>query len=402
MKVLFISPHYPVEMPHFTRGLAEVGARVIGVGEGPAPASVQRYLSGWIQVPRLLDEVAAAEAVLRALGPVIPDRIESLWEPTVLLAATLRERLGVPGMSRDTVLAFRDKELMKERARRAGLRVPRSQRVRSAEEAQLAAEKIGYPVVIKPISGAGSADTHRCDDPLVLQRALSGMGHVEEASVEEFVVGDELTYDTICIDGEPVFESVTQYHPPPLISRAEQWISPAQITFRDPHISALQPGIALGRQVLRALGMQTGFTHMEWFRTAKGEAVLGEIACRSGGGRLVDGMNWANDIDVYREWARAVCWRTFEARPRRAHHVAVTFKRAQGFGRIARIDGMDEVRARCGPWLVGEELLPIGAPRRDWKQTLLSDGFVAVRHPDYQTCRAMMDLVVNKVRLYAR
>ena len=33
MDVLFLAPGYPGEMPLFTRALAEVGARVIGVGD---------------------------------------------------------------------------------------------------------------------------------------------------------------------------------------------------------------------------------------------------------------------------------------------------------------------------------------------------------------------------------
>lgn len=405
MNVVFISPHYPPEMRDFTRGLAEVGANVIGVAERPhdaLPADVRRHLAGYVQVPSLMDEDSAAAAIAHALRGVTVDRIESLWEPTVLLAARLRDQLGIHGLSRDTALGFRDKELMKQRVRAAGLRVPHSRRVRSATEALDAAEAIGFPVVIKPIAGAGSADTHRCDDRRALEARLASMGHVTEASVEEFIVGEEFTYDAVSVDGKPMFESVTQYHPPPIISRAEPWISPAQITLRDPDQPYLRGGVALGRQVLTALGAGTGFTHMEWFRKANGEVVLGEIGCRSGGGHLVDQMNWANDFDVYREWARTVCWRSFEGVAHRRYHVALVFKRAQGEGRIARIEGLDALRAACGPWFVGENLLPIGAPRRNWKQTLLSDGWIAVRHPDHGTCRAMMDLAVERVRLYAR
>jgi hypothetical protein len=43
----------------------------------------------------------------------------------------------------------------------------------------------------------------------------------------------------------------------------------------------------------------------------------------------------------------------------------------------------------------------VGAPRRDWLQTLLSDGFVVVRHPDLATTVEMADLVGTDLRLYA-
>ena len=112
-------------------------------------------------------------------------------------------------------------------------------------------------------------------------------------------------------------------------------------------------------------------------------------------------MNLANDFDIYREWARAVCWHTFEATAHRRYHVAAVFKRAIGQGRIRAVEGLQEARRKLGASLVIEDLLPIGATRRDWHQTLLSDGTLMVRHPDFATCKAMMDVLVNDVRLYA-
>ena len=50
MNVLFLSPGFPAEMPSFTRGLADVGARVYGVGEQPEALLhpvARRSLSGY-------------------------------------------------------------------------------------------------------------------------------------------------------------------------------------------------------------------------------------------------------------------------------------------------------------------------------------------------------------------
>jgi biotin carboxylase len=93
------------------------------------------------------------------------------WEPLVILAARIRERWGMPGMSVDAVRGFRDKQLMKERVRAAGLiRVPRSRRVRTESEIREAApSSSGYPLILKPIAGAGSADTYRVGDAAELE-----------------------------------------------------------------------------------------------------------------------------------------------------------------------------------------------------------------------------------------
>lgn len=408
MKVLFLSPHYPEEMLDFTRGLAEVGARVYGVGDMPAgalPAKVKPYLYDYVQLPGLMNEEHALGRLVDIARQIGVDRVETLWEPLVLLAAAVREAVGLTGhagMDRDTALGFRDKPIMKARLAPANVRVPRFGRADSNEGVLAAAREIGYPVVLKPVAGAGTADTWRVDDEQQASAKLATMGHVAEVSIEEFIEGTEFTYDVVAIGGKPVFESVTQYHPPPLQGRTLEWISPAQITVRDPYIPALEVGIELGRQVLEVLRMGTGFAHLEWFKTKQGEAVFSEIACRSGGGKLMDAINYANDIDIYREWARAVCWHAFDAVPKRKYHVAAVFKRAQGQGRIVRIDGLDRVRQRCGPGLVAADLLPVGTPRRNWKQTLLGDGYVMMRSPDYRDLIEMRDVAVNELRMYAR
>lgn len=404
MNVVFLAPSYPPEMQQYTRGLAEVGANVYGVGDAPAaslPASLKRHLHDYLQVPRLMDEadlVARVHAWTR--GRSI-DRVLANWEIMVLAAARLRERLGAPGMSVDAVRGFRDKQLMKERVAAAGLRVPRSMRVRTAGEAREAAARIGLPVVLKPIAGAGSADTYEVRSAAELEEVLKRTQHVGEASVEEFIEGEEFTFDTVSIAGKPAYVNVAQYLPKPLIARSNEWISPVITTVRDLSQPALADGIALGHRVLTALGMGDGFTHMEWFRKPSGEVVFGEIGCRPGGAGLVDQMNYTSDIDLFREWARAVCWHAFEAVAPRKYNVAIIFKRAKGQGRITRITGLSEFLRTYGEYVVEQKLLPIGAQRRNWKQTLLSDGYIVLRHPDFRIANELADLVATEVTMYA-
>ncbi len=404
MNVVFLGCSYPPEMQQYTRGLAEVGAKVFGVGDQPRsalPASLKRHLHDYLQVPRLLDEADVVERVTAWVRGRGIDRVLANWEILVLTAARLRERLGVPGMSYEAVGGFRDKQLMKERVAAAGLRVPRAARIRSAREAREAADTIGYPVVFKPISGAGSADTFRVADAREMELVLAKTQHVPEASVEEFIEGDEFTYDTVSVGGTPVFENVAQYLPKPLIARSNEWISPVIVTVKNLAQPAVSDGIQLGRQVLTALGMGDGFTHMEWFKKPDGEVVFGEIGCRPGGAHLVDQMNYTCDIDLFREWARAVCWHSFEASTHRKYNAAIIFKRALGQGKITRITGLSEFLRQYGGFVVENQLLPPGTPRRNWKNTLVSDGFILLRHPDWRIACELADLVATQVTMFA-
>lgn len=404
MKAVFLSPSYPPEMQQYTRGLAEVGVDVLGVGDQPVaalPSTLKAYLSDYLQVPRILAEDDVVQRVSAWLRGRSVDRVLANWEVLVETAARLREKFGLPGMSVDTVRGFRDKQLMKERCAAAGVRVPRSVRVRTNAEAERAAEQLGYPLILKPIAGAGSADTYRVDDARGLADALARMGHVGEASCEEFIEGDEYTFDTVCIGGKPAFMNVAQYLPKPLIARTNEWISPVIVTVRDLEQPRFRAGAALGGQVLDALGMGDGFTHMEWFHTPKGEVVFGEIGCRPGGAHLVDQMNYTCDIDLFREWARAAVWGRFEAPTTRKYNAAIIFKRAKGRGRITRIVGLGEFLRRHGEHVVEQKLLPVGSHRRDWKQTLLSDGHILLRHPDWDTACRLAAEAASEITMYA-
>ena len=116
MNILLLSPGYPADMPEFTRGLAETGARVFGVGDSPVnglPSLVKKHLDEYIPVRSLWDEDAVIQSLRNSLKGRQLDRIECLWEPGIMLAARLREAFGVPGLSVEQAHRFRDKEAMK-------------------------------------------------------------------------------------------------------------------------------------------------------------------------------------------------------------------------------------------------------------------------------------------------
>jgi biotin carboxylase len=402
--VLMISPGYPAEMPFFTRGLARAGALVIGAGDqavADLPSMAREHLAAYWQVPSFAHEDAIVNEVVRRSGDVHIDQVASLWEPTMVLAARIRERLGIPGMTVEQTVPFRDKERMKQVLDAAGIRTPHHYRAVTAAGVRDAVERIGYPIIVKPIAGAGSADTYRVDGSSDLEAVLPRLVGVAEVSVEEFIDGSEYTYDTICAGGNVLYDNVCWYRPRPLIARQLEWVSPVTTVLRDIDAAHLAGGRAMGRNVLQALGFRDGFTHMEWFRTESGEVVFGEIGARPAGARTVDVMNFANDVDLFQQWAEAILYGRFSEPIERRYNAASIFKRAQGQGRIMRIEGLSNLLGDYGEWICAIDLLPIGAPRRDWLMTLISDGMVIVRHPELDTCVEISDRFATELQLYA-
>lgn len=404
MNVIFIAPGYPDEMPFFVRGLAVHGARVYGVSdvpEGQLPDFARQHLAGYLQVASLQDEMAVVGAVSKWMRGKTIGRVSCLWEPGIMLAARIREALGVPGMELEHATQFRDKDVMKQVIHAAGIRAARHGRAASIKEVWDVCELVGFPAIIKPIAGAGSMDTFKVESRSELERALTRLRHVPEVNVEEFITGEEHTYDTICANGEILYRNIAYYRPNPLIARSNEWISPQTLCLRDIDEPRFDTAHALGRAVLDAMQFDTGFTHMEWFLTDGGEAVFSEIAARPPGARTVDLMNYVSDTDLFVGWAEAELEGTFSQPAERKFTSANIFKRAQGSGRITRIEGLAGLMQRYGEYVVGVDLLPVGAPRRDWVLTLMSDGYVTVRHPDYAAACEIADAFGTDLQLYA-
>ncbi len=404
MNVIMLAPGYPGEMPYFCRALAAHGAKVYGLSDVPEhelPSLTREHMAGYLKVANFTDEDAVVRQVVEATNGHQIDRVVCMWEPGVVLAAKLREALGAPGQGVQQALTFRNKDLMKQVVTAAGIRTARHASATTIAQVREAAKSIGFPVIVKPIAGAGSMDTFRAGSMEELNTELAKVTTYDEVNVEEFIEGEEYTYDTICIDGEVKYENVCFYRPNPLVARSVEWISPQTLALRDLTPTPVAAGVAMGRDVLKAMGFQTGFTHMEFFWTPKGEAIFGEIGARPAGARTVDLMNFVGDIDLFMGYAEAELKGTFSESTVRKYNVCNVFKRAEGQGRIQRIEGLQHLLERYGDYIVNLDLLPIGAPRRNWIQTLISDGYVTVRHPDLQTCMDISDAIGTDLRLFA-
>lgn len=405
MNVVFISPGFPAEMPHFSRGLREVGASVLGVGDQPLGGMdpmARESLDAYLQVQNLWDEEATTRAVVERVRGQRIEHVECLWEPGMVLAARIREALGVPGLTVAQTIPFRDKVAMKEVLHAAGVRVPKFARAKSSDDVRAAAVSIGYPLILKPIAGAGSADTYTVRNDAELETALAATRHVPEINVDEYIEGEEYTFDTICSGGEILFENVAWYRPKPLVARLNEWISPQGVCLRDIDAPEIRVGRELGRAVLNALGFRTGFAHMEWFRTPKGEAVFGEIGARAPGARLVHMMNYACDVDLFHAWAEAVCHGRISADLTKRYNAAMIFKRASGAGSIVtRIDGLESLMARFGRHVCNLELVRVGEPRRDYRTVLVGDGWIALRHTELAATLDMADRFSSELAIHA-
>lgn len=407
MHVLFMAPHFPANQREFVRALHAVGARVTGIGDAPAEyldAELKSWLYGYEHVPNLADEGLLLNAVRRIQKREWVDRLECTVEAIMLTTARVREAATIPGLSVDQVLLCRDKFVMKQFLRERGVPCARNATIATVEDARTFCNEVGYPVILKPRDGAGAHDTYKCDDWEQVAAALPAMG-IGNPRVfitgEEFVSGHEGFYDTLTCNGEIVFDAVSHYYPNVLDAMRNRWISPYILTTNRIEAEGYQELKQFGKKVIQELGLPTTPTHMEWFFGPKG-LFFSEIGARPPGVRFWDLYCWANDMDLYVEWAKAVVFGACAPRPSRRYSAGLISIRPSQDGTVVGYSGLDEVRARCGQWL-GEFHLPaVGQRTQDVGAGYMGHGWLHLRHPDYDECRRMLDFVGQTLKIWAR
>jgi formate-dependent phosphoribosylglycinamide formyltransferase (GAR transformylase) len=406
MNVVFVEPFFPSNQRQFARALAEAGATVIGIGEYGVE-SFDDDLKGWLhhyeRVPSVTDVDAMTRAVRWVQDKLWVDRLEATIEAHTMAAAQVREACTIPGTSVRTAWLCRDKPSMKEVLRSAGVPTAASAAADSAAGAHEFAERVGFPLILKPRSGAGASGTVRVDSAAALDEALGVFGGqgVQSIAVEEFVEGHEGFYDTIAVDGRVAVDFVSHYYPNVLEAMRTRWISP-QLVSTNRIDSAGEYGELreMGARVIGALGIGTSATHMEWFFGPKGLR-FSEIGCRPPGVGAWDLYSAGNDMDLYRAWADAIVHGGTGAVPSRRYASGIVALRPSQDGVISGYSGVDELQQQYGEWVIDAHLPSPGTPTQGVEAGYMANAYVRMRHPDYDTLRGMLDAVGRTLHVYA-
>ena len=362
------------------------------------PPELKQHLAGHWRVDDPLDagQIAwAVEGLSGSLGPV--QRLLAVLEQLQVPLAQVREHLGIPGMDAATARNFRDKDQMKTVLRAAGVPCARYRLADSAEAAEDFARVAGFPLVVKPPAGAGAKSTFRLDDAHELAVWLDSAPPApgRPALLEEFLTGEEGSYDSVMVDGQVVWDSVSRYLPTPLEVLRNPWIQwqvlmPREMAGADTdRIRAIAPG------ALRALGLRTGLTHLEWFRRPDGSVAVSEVAARPPGGQITSMLCYAHDFDLYGAWAELMVLGRFTP-PDRQWAAGTVYLRGQGVGRVRAVRGLEALPPEVAE-MVTESKLP--EPGQQSSGSYEGDGYVILRHRDTAAVASAMRQIVSTVRV---
>jgi hypothetical protein len=403
--VIFAAPFFMDATLRFFRGASRLpDIQLTVVSQDPEqrmPDDLRSCIAGHWRVDDALNPqqlVDAARQLESRFGQAT-SYIATLEQLQVPLALA-REVLGIDGLTSMAARNFRDKSRMKDVLLEAGIPCARHALVGNREAAESFIGRVGFPVVVKPPDGAGGKATFRLDGPedfaTWLQRFPPNPDH--PTLFEEFVRGTEHSFDSVFVGGRPVWHSISRYMPSPLEVLENDWIQWCVLLPRDISGPEFDPIREAGFAAIAALGLQTGLSHMEWFRLANGNIAISEVGARPPGAQISSLLSYAHDIDFYEAWPRLMVFGQFAA-PERRYAVGAAYVRGQGRGRVSDIHGIDEVQRRFGSIVVEAKLPNKGQPPSDSYE---GDGYIIVRHPDTDVVQEALQQIVSTIRVELR
>jgi biotin carboxylase len=400
--VIFAAPWFSENATRFIEATVSVlDVRVAVVSQDTQEHLVERVrdrvVAHW-RVEDIFDsgQIAhAARALSKHFGPV--HRLYGAYEQLQVPLAEAREQLGVEGMSAEAARNFRDKSRMKNVLREAGVPCARHRLAHDEGEGWSFLEEVGFPLVLKPPAGAGALSTFRVDDDEAFKEALkiSAPTADQPVLIEEFITGEEHSLETITVGGRAVWHSLTHYYPTPLEVLRNPWIQWCLLLPREidgPQYDDIRE--AAGR-ALEALGMDTGLSHMEWFRRRDGSVAISEVGARPPGAQITTLVSRAHDIDFLQAWARVMVYGEFE-QPERRYAAGAAFLRGQGSGRVVAIHGLEQAGRDLGELVTDVKLPEVGqTPTGSYE----GEGYILLRHPETDVVKDALLHLISIIRV---
>lgn len=347
MNVVFLSPHFPPNFWHFCRGLREAGANPLGIGDAPWEA-LRPELQGALTEYYRVADMNRHEDLVRGLGYLTfrhgkLDRLDSMSEHWLETEARLRDDFNIPGLRTSDMARIKRKSEMKQLFVEEGIAVARGRICPTREDLRAFVAEVGYPVVAKPDTGVGAAQTWKIECDRELEAYLAAKPPIDFI-VEEFVSGQIVTYDGLTDrQGRIVFDASLEFDRG-IMDVVNQDLEMAYTAVRE-----VPPDLAAaGRALVATFGVRERFFHFEFFRLQTGGLVALEVNIRPPGGLTVDMWNFQNEMDIYREWGTLLVKGRVESQAARPYFVTWVGRK----DRFRYAFTADQLRQRLGPMLV--------------------------------------------------
>ncbi len=371
MNVVLLSPYFPTNYYHFAVALRQNSVNVLGLGDAPygdLRFELRSALSEYYRV----DDLHHYDDLIRACGYFTHrfgrlDRVESHNEYWLETDARLRTDFNVPGPKSDELAWVKQKSKMKHIFSQVGIDVAPGLVTHSYAEAMKFVAEVGYPVVAKPDTGVGASGTYKLRSDADLEQFFATKP-TSDYLLEAFVSGALYSFDGLVDrEGNIVFYT-SHFFSQGIMETVNEGLDIYYYSLRE-----LPPGLEdAGRRAVAAFNLRERFFHIEFFHLDNGHWVALEVNMRPPGGLTMDMFNYANDIDLYREWANIVAFGHSKMQYARPYHCAYVGRRRTRTYRLSHA----EVLRRYG------DLIPEHGPMSEVLSPALGHYAYLFRYPD--------------------
>jgi hypothetical protein len=385
MNYVFFSPDFPPNYYPFAAELRQAGVTVLGLGDAPYD-SLRPELRAALNEYYRVNSTHNYDELVRALGYLTfrygkIDRLESHNEYWLESDARLRTDFNIPGFHTQDLNKIKRKSEMKAIFIKAHVPAARGQVASTLEEALQLVDGVGYPLIAKPDIGVGAARTYKIQSQNELQEFFTNKP-LADYIFEEFIEGTIETFDGLTDqDARVVFSSSMVYNEGVMDIVNQQLDFWYKIRREIP--SDLEE---MGRKLVKAYNVRERFFHFEFFRTPEDRLVALEVNMRPPGGLTTDMWNYANDIDIYHEYANVVAHNHFEARITRPYYCTYIGRRTH----VLYAHSIEEIMAAFPGMLVQHE------PISGIFAAAIGDYGILVRSPEPEEIEEMTGFILER------
>lgn len=228
-------------------------------------------------------------AIAAWLGGRHVDGVLSLGADTPVLVSSAARSFGLPGVPEEVARRCTRKDLRIAALAKHGLPVPAFSVVKSLGSAREALDKIGCPVVVKPLDRTGSVGVaevgHPKELPLVFEEALQASSR-PGVILEQKLIGTEHTVGGFMINGDLLvtgfsdrdYSRKTEFYPH-YFESGDTFPSRLDLPQRERVVSHLEAAA-------RAVGIDNSVINSDILCTADGTVYVLEVTCRLAGSRI--------------------------------------------------------------------------------------------------------------------
>jgi len=321
MNYICFSPYFPPNYFRFSVSLKKYGVNVLGIGDA-AYDDLHPELKSTLTEYYRVDDLHHYDGLVGAVAYFTEryghiDGIDSHNEYWLETEARLRGEFNIDGLKPEDMGRIRKKSEMKKVFQTTGLNVARGILSDSFENALDFVNKTGYPLIAKPDSGVGAANTWKIENESELADFFRDKPDIDYM-LEEFIQGDIYSFDgMVDKSGKLVFYTAM---------KNEKGVM--EVVHEDSHVyyytlRDIPADLEVaGKKMLAAFDVRGRFFHFEFFREYTTLRLVAlEVNMRPPGGFTTDMFNFASDVDVYNAWAGMIANQPVTVDFSRKYHV---------------------------------------------------------------------------------